>query len=152
MISIISFFFFPLTFLASLQHASPSKTSLLNDSVCLHPLWVPLLPRLTQFSSQFSCPHRDGAGICVPVPGSHRTAETPSLPLPLHAVSQPSCDSAAACLCLQQSASSYCQISSLLKSYLRSSSCHEALQKGSCSLLHCLLTHSISTNSSVLHF
>lgn len=66
------------------------------------------------------------------LPGSHRAAETPGLPLPLHAVSQPSCDSSTACLCLQQSASSYCQIISLLKTYLRSSSCHEALQKSSC--------------------
>lgn len=133
-------FLFPLTFLALLQLAPPSKPDLqTTEPACTRQL------RSTQFPSQLS--PRQRRNLCS-LPGSCRAAETPSLPHPLPGVSQPSCDCSAACLCLQQSTSSHCQVTSLLKSYLSSSSCHQA----AAGLLHCLLTCCTSTNSSAPRF
>ena len=153
MISIIWFgFFFPLTFLASLQLASPSKTSLPNRGVCPHrpaALWV---PRSTQFSSQFSCSHRDGAGISAPF-----LAPTAQLKLP-------------ACRFLYTQFHNHlaaplqhvCACNSRRRLLAKLSPCsgptsdhHLAVKpfrKAPASLLHCLLAHCISTNSSVLRF
>lgn len=142
--------FFPLTFLASLQLGSPSKTSLPNRGVCEvrpAPLWV---PRSTWFSSQFSHSHRGGAGISAPF-----LAPIAQLKLP-------------ACRFLYTQFHNHlvtplqhvCACNSLRLLIAKLSPCSrptsdprlatKPFRKAPASLLHGLLTRCILTNSSVL--
>lgn len=89
---------YPLSFPLNLSSSLPAPPSI--QSTSFKPCWEPGSPSSLQFSHSPWC--RNSRSI----PGAH----TPSLPLPLHPVSQPPRDSSRTRLCWQQSPSSPCQI------------------------------------------